>query len=70
MKKIFSITLVAVVLTTMLTGCTNTSTPTSTETKTFKIGVLAPLSGPAANYGEDAVNAYKYIVDKFNSENS
>ena len=38
--------------------------------QTFKIGVITPLSGPAANYGEDSINAYKYVVDKFNAENS
>lgn len=64
MKKIFSIAMVAVVLTTMLTGCTNTSTPK--EVKTYKVGIISPLSWPAADYGVDAVAAYKITAQKFN----
>lgn len=71
MKKSISILLGAVITLSALTGCTNTSTQTKTQwLQTYKIWVIAPLSGPAANYWEDAVNAYNYIVDKFNAENS
>ena len=58
-------------LTSTLAGCTNTSTQTKTEwPEIIKIGIIAPISGPAANYGEDAVYAYKYIVDKYNASQS
>ena len=53
----------------MLSGCTNTPAPVQ-EVKNFKVWVLAPLSGPAANYGEDSANIYKIEADKFNAENS
>ena len=33
-----------------------------------KIGVIAPLSGPAATYGQDAVNAYQDALDAFESD--
>ena len=32
----------------------------------IKIGVIAPLSGPASNYGIDAINTYQYTVEKYN----
>jgi len=40
-----------------------------TEIKTIKIGIIAPLSWPAATFGVDGVTFYKYIADKFNAEN-
>ncbi|MFZ2150519.1 MAG: ABC transporter substrate-binding protein [Candidatus Absconditicoccaceae bacterium] len=71
MKKTISILLSGIVLLSTLSGCTDTSTQTKDQgLQTYKIGVIAPLSGPAANYGEDAVNAYKFIANKFNAENS
>lgn len=71
MKKTVSILLSGIVLLSTLAWCTNTSTQTKTnEIKTYKVWVISPLSWPAANYWEDAVNAYKFITDKFNSENS
>jgi len=66
MKKTLSLVLVLWLLLTTLTGCTQTST---TETKTVKVWVIAPLSGPAATYGEDTVNAYNMVVDEFNKKN-
>jgi len=71
MKKTISILLAGIVLLSTLSWCTNTSTLTKTdEIKNFKIWVIAPLSWPAANYWEDAVNAYKFITNKFNAEHS
>ena len=49
-----------------LTGCA--SKTSSTQVQTVKVGVIAPLSGPPANYGEDAVHAYSFITDKWNKE--
>ena len=69
MKKAISLVVILWILLTTLSGCTNTSQQTK-EVKKFKVWVLAPLSGPAANYGEDAANVYKIEADKFNAENS
>ena len=41
----------------------------NSDIKTIKIWVIAPISWPAADYGIDWVNTYKYLVDKFNFEN-
>lgn len=71
MKKTIATVLVGILVLSTLSGCTNISTQTKTEgQKIYKIGVIAPLSWPAANYWEDAINAYKFIVNKFNAENS
>lgn len=70
MKKTISILLAGIVVLSTLTWCTNTSTQTKTDTKqTVKVWVIAPLSWPAANYWEDAINAYNFITEKFNTEN-
>ncbi|MCX6824986.1 MAG: ABC transporter substrate-binding protein [candidate division SR1 bacterium] len=66
MKKRLSLTLILGVLLATLAGCTQTST--STEIKAIKIGVIAPVSGPATDYGMDGVNTYRYLTDKFNAE--
>lgn len=50
-----------------LSACTTNEA--ISKVKTYKVWVIAPLSWPAANYWEDAVNAYKFITEKFNSEN-
>jgi len=71
MKKTISLLMLGWILITSLSWCSNLST--SIESKwpeVVKIGVIAPLSGPAWNYGEDAINAYNYIVEKFNSSQS
>lgn len=55
----------------ILVGCGKQDTPTSSnnEIKTVKIWVIAPLSGPAATIGTDAVNAYKFGANEFNKNN-
>ena len=71
MKKTIAVMLSSILALSTLSWCTNISTQTKTEgQKTYKIGVIAPLSWPAANYGEDAVNSYTYIADKFNASQS
>ena len=40
-----------------------------TTEQTIKIGVIAPMSGDAASYGEYAINALKLGVEDFNKEN-
>lgn len=37
---------------------------------TIKVGVIAPLSGPAATYGEDTVNVYQEAVSNFNQKHT
>ena len=49
---------------TTLAGCS--TSPSQEQAKVVKIGVIAPLSGPAANYGEEVVKAYEYAADQFN----
>ena len=66
MKKKLSLVIVIWLLLITLAGCTQTST--LTETKTIKIWVIAPISWPAADYGMDGVNTYRYLTDKFNAE--
>lgn len=52
----------------VLAGCGSTST--TNETQIVKVGVIAPISWPAASYGEDAINAYKMAADEFNANNT
>lgn len=71
MKKTISILVSGIIVLTTLAWCTNTSTQTKTEgEKIYQIWVIAPLSGPAANYWEDAINSYRYITEKFNASQS
>lgn len=70
MKKTLSLLLVWVVTISTLAWCSSISTSQNKWPEVIKIWVIAPMSGPAANYWEDAVHSYQYIVDKFNSENT
>lgn len=41
------------------------------QKEVIKVGVIAPLSGPASSYGIDAVNTYTYSINEYNlSQNS
>lgn len=55
----------------VIAGCWYQKEATNTfqTTKTVKIGVIAPLSGPAASIWEDAVNTFKMARDEFNLNN-
>ncbi len=66
MKKILSFALASV----MLASCGMTQKATEWTPKEVKIGVIAPLSGGAAAYGQDAVNAAKMVVDTVNNANT
>jgi branched-chain amino acid transport system substrate-binding protein len=70
MKKTLLLLLVGVIAILTLAWCSSISTSQNKWPEIIKIWVIAPLSGPAANYWEDSVNAYRYVADKFNSENS
>lgn len=65
-KKLLSLILALFVLIWLSWCTTNNQT---TEIKTVKIWVIAPLSWPAATFGTDGVAFYTYIADKFNAEN-
>ena len=64
MKKTIYLVVIIWILLTTFSGCTTIST----QTKTIKIWVIAPISWPAADYGMDWVNTYRYMVDTFNTE--
>lgn len=68
MRKILTWIIASLVLLTLV-GCSQNSN-TESVNKTIKIGVIAPLSGPAANYGEDAVRAYEKIINNFHAEHT
>ncbi|USN58877.1 MAG: ABC transporter substrate-binding protein [Candidatus Peribacteria bacterium] len=51
-------------------GGVNTEETTTDSPEVIKIGVLAPISGGAAAYGEDAVNAYTQVVEAYNALNT
>lgn len=55
----------------VLAGCgMQTTTKTTDGPVTVKVGVIAPLSGPAASFGEDAINTYTMAAESFNSSQS
>jgi branched-chain amino acid transport system substrate-binding protein len=60
MKKLFLSAVCACAV--MLTGC-----GIQQWSNTVKVGVISPLSWPSSTYGIDAVNAYKFVVDKYNA---
>ncbi len=71
MKK--TLMLIAILGTAALAGCsttspTNSQTADKTQTKSIKIGLIAPLSGPASTYGEDTVNAMNLAIEEYNSK--
>ena len=69
MKKTISILLGGIILLSTLAWCTNTSTQTKTDTKQIvKVWVIAPLSWPASAYWEDAVNSYKFALEKMKEQ--
>ena len=73
MKKshILSLALSIVTCVGLLAGCTsNTSSASSSQeassADTIKVGILAPLTGDAAQYGIAASNAAKLYFDQLN----
>lgn len=61
----------------VLSGCTAPVTDPQPDTwswtglnptvQTIKVGIIAPLSGPAASYGEDVINLITDITHEFNA---
>ncbi|MCL2254847.1 MAG: ABC transporter substrate-binding protein, partial [Lachnospiraceae bacterium] len=62
-KKFISLIAMIIMLTPLLSACGNAKDET-----TIRIGVLAPLSGTEAFYGNDMLNAYKLAVDEINAD--
>jgi branched-chain amino acid transport system substrate-binding protein len=60
MKRMVSLILLTLLLCTGI-GCGNNSA------EAIKVGVIAPLTGPAAGYGVEAANMIKLAVDEINS---
>jgi branched-chain amino acid transport system substrate-binding protein len=55
-----------------MAGCEDAPAPASDGSgagKTFKIGVIAPLSGPAAAYGEEKKKIMDYHLEQMNAKN-
>jgi len=50
----------------LFVGCTTPSPTAVEETEEIRIGVLLPLSGPFAGYGEPALNAIELYFDEVN----
>ena len=63
-KKLMSMALVGVMTLATVAGCTSGQ---SSNKDTFKIGGIGPLTGPAAIYGTNVMNAAQIAVDEINA---
>lgn len=68
MKKLLTLSMFVFGLV-LVAWCSKAPVDTLNEKEQVKIGVITPLSGPAATYGEDAVNAYRTIIEQ-NQDNA
>ena len=55
-------------MTLAFTGCTHTSNEKTEGTTTIKIGMIAPLSGDAAAYGEQILRVMEYHLPQINTK--
>jgi len=67
MKKILSVLLILVLVLGTITGCAGGGDK-ATETETFKVGAIYPLSGPNALLGNQCLDAVKIAVDMVNEK--
>lgn len=69
MKKLVTIVIVILVVFGIWKwlGHGSSDNTTTAEASTYKIGVIAPLTGDAAAYGEPARNIYQIAVDEINA---
>ena len=65
MKKLFSVLLVAAMLTTLLAGCGASSSAGSADA--WKIGGIGPVTGGAAVYGIAVQNGAQIAIDEINA---
>lgn len=62
LRKLMSMALVGLMTVATVAGCSGKST-----SNTFKIGGIGPLTGPAAIYGTNVMNAAQIAVDEINA---
>jgi branched-chain amino acid transport system substrate-binding protein len=69
MKKVLSIVLALVLMSTMVTGCANNSAnnATPTDSGAIKIAVAAPMTGDNAEYGKGFLNAAQIKAEEWNA---
>ena len=67
--KIISLLIAMLMLVAVISGC-NTKTPDSPDVteKNITVGVLVPLSGSEAYYGNDMLQSYRLAVEEINAE--
>lgn len=58
----------AVVAAGALAGCSSDGSGSSSDSSSFKIGMIGPLTGAAATYGVSAENGAKLAVKDFSSK--
>lgn len=71
MKKItrlLALSVCILMVTIIAAGCGNSGTSPTSGVKTYKIGVLAPITGTNAEYGKGFQVATKMAVDKINAK--
>lgn len=67
--KLISLITAMIMLTTLLSACSGDGDGAGggASGETIRIGVLAPLSGTEASYGNDMLNAYRLAVEEINA---
>jgi branched-chain amino acid transport system substrate-binding protein len=69
MKKIILIIIAVLVIIFLVWKVVGRTPPATTDNETLKIGVIMPMTGVAANYGEHQFNAIRMAVDELNAKN-
>lgn len=64
MKKLFSVVLVLMMISTLFVAC---SAPASTNTNEIKIGINYELSGEVASYGQSSVSGIELAIEEVNA---
>lgn len=67
MKKLFTGLVAILSISSVLAGCADQSATTTAGIKTIKVGVIEPLSGPAAALGEQEQAVQQYELDATNA---
>ena len=68
MKKFLALLLTGALAVSALTGCGSSSAEGAADGDTYKIAVIAPLTGDAAQYGMTYQNTLDILTDKVNAE--
>ena len=64
MKKIIGIIIATLVIVLLVWRVVGRTSPLTTDGETLKIGVIMPMTGVAANYGEHQSNAIRMAVEE------